>query len=490
MPSKRRRYESSDDESSFSSSESSSDSEYRSKHKRKKKKSKHRKSKSKRKHKESKRRRKKHKKDKEFKHKRKSISKSKRKHHKDDFNHNNEPAHKKRKLSKANPCASKEMISNAKTVVSMFCENDSIKEYMESIFYKLDNNQSICLSNEDISYQQPLKMIFTFLSLQTEDNITYKKANNQSIPLQSIFKKELKVTTKPKNNNASPKPIIGPSLPPPNFKKSKPTIPSRELLEIKSSDIIGVTMPTRTDLENNQYASSEDGDGADLYGPAALNQDGVENESERVKQMLRAKIINELNKKIEGDGNVNKNNNVREEWLTTMPESFMTDLEKGTKARGFNLKEQGKMDKTWTETPSDLKRQKRERKRIKQIHRETNEKLKALGLPIVSRKREESKENVCDDEDVVNEVVEQRKSLFEIHQETLMEEYEEALKKWKKKKKMGQKVGPKPVYKGAKKYEGRNQYQGSMESFYNPSNPTLTRSKLNTFVSGGTIEDY
>merc|ERR1712228_598612 len=131
--------------------------------------------------------------------------------------------------------------------------------------------------------------------------------------------------------------------------------------------------------------------------------------------------------------------------------------------------------------PSDLKRQKKERKRIKQIQREANEKLKSLGLPTVKQRGEEM-DNVIG-EDVVHDMVKQKKSLFEIHQETLMEE-------WKMKKKKGKKVGPKPVFKGAKKYDGNNQYNGDMESFYNPRNPTLARSKLNTFVAGGTIEDY
>merc|ERR1712228_813248 len=338
-------------------------------------------------------------------------------------------AHKKRKLNNTNPCPSKEMISNAKTILTMFCESNVIKENMKSIFYKLDNQKSINVSNEDISYQQPLKMIFTFLSLQTNDNETYKL--NQSISLQSIFKKELKIHKKSESILQSK--TIGPTLPPTNYKKPIPTIQSTELLEINSSDIIGVTMPTKTDLENNKYASSEDADDADLYGPAVMTQDGIKNETERRRllQMKHTEIYNEMNKKIENDGNENQDSNVREEWLTTMPDSFMSDLDKGTKARGFNLNEH-KMDKTWMEAPSDLKRQKKERKRIKQIQREANEKLKSLGLPTVKQRGEEM-DNVIG-EDVVHDMVKQKKSLFEIHQETLMEEYKKELKEWKIKK--------------------------------------------------------
>merc|ERR1719474_1026957 len=84
--------------------------------------------------------------------------------------------------------------------------------------------------------------------------------------------------------------------------------------------------------------------------------------------------------------------------------------------------------------------------------------------------------------------VKREKSLFEIHQETLMAEYKEELREWKRKKKRGEKVGKKPVFKGVKRHDGNAEYAGSMDSYYNAQNPVFTTSKLKTFVSAGNID--
>eukprot|EP01084_Bolivina_argentea_P033865 62623_1 len=300
MSSKHRyRSRSNDDDSSlYSYSSSSSDSDYHSKHKRKKRKSKH-------KHKHKKRH-KKHKKDKKSKHKKRSKSKhkhskhhSKKRHHNHSDNdsdhsntHNNQPKHKKRKLNtnnesinSNNPCTKEDMIINAKKLLNMFCGNDeSIKQYMINIFNKLDNNQSICISKQNLKYQQPLKMIFTFLSLNTNDGFNYTKNDNYS--LISLFNSALNThiqTIETDIDQNTENTFIGPAMPPTNYKRTeiiiKPTIPTVETLDNNASDMFGVTMPTNDDLLNNKYSSSDD----DAYGPTVM--DGNNNDNKRKLQM-------------------------------------------------------------------------------------------------------------------------------------------------------------------------------------------------------------
>eukprot|EP00483_Globobulimina_turgida_P007705 UN07720 len=154
-----------------------------------------------------------------------------------------------------------------------------------------------------------------------------------------------------------------------------------------------------------------------------------------------------------------------------------------------------KMDKTWMETPGDVIKQKNEKKRIMKIHEEANKKLKKIGLPTVEQHRKNKfEEYVNNNRDIMDIEKDndhgKRKSLFEIHQEKLMMEYKEELEEWKRMKKKGKKVGAKPVFKGATAYDSNASYGGSMENYYNAQDPKFTRSKLNTFVSGGTIDDY
>ena len=505
MSSKRRQYYSSDDDStSYSSSSSESDCHSKHRHSKKKKRSRHSKHKSKHKH-----RHKKHRKEKRSKHKKKSKSKSTskykhhdkdkdkhqklRKRHKNDEDHDLEPISKKRKLNIAqdvenndnnDPCASKkELIQNAKTVLKMICDNDDTKQYMINIFTKLDNKESISISDH-IYYKRPLDMIFTFLLLNTTDNNTYNKTDD-SLSLLSTFKKQLKLS-----KSTQPQ-FIGPAMPPSDYKRSSNSNSSKPSIETNTDNIpgiIGVTMPTNTDLMNNKYSSEDDDD---MYGPASLNG---ENDKQRMAQMQHTKIIAEMNKKIKGDdvdAEIEKNDNKRPEWMTQMPASLMSDYDKGTKGRGFNQNEH-KQDSSWTETPGDIEKQKKEAKRRRKIQEEYNEKLKELGLPTVQEQNKQALEDNVGDKDIEkrSDIQERAKSLFEIHQEKLRDDFKKELKEWKRKKKSGEKVGPKPVFKGVKLHDTNTNYAGSMDSYYNAQNPVFTRSKLNSFVSGGTIDKY
>eukprot|EP01083_Nonionella_stella_P036631 99938_1 len=497
MPSRQRYISSSDDDDESSTSDSScstSSSEYRSKHrkrKKKKKKSKHSKKKDRKRHKK----RKKHSKSKHEKKSKKSRRKenthrhSKKRHYTSDSASNAtnayEPKQKKRKLhhtkDSKDPCtplSEQEMINNAKTVLSMFCENDTIKQDMRDIFNQLDHNQSVCIARQNLSYQQPLKMIFTFLSLATEDEITYTKSINHRT-LTDLFINELKLSPNPS--------FIGPTAAPSHYKQHKIT---ETINGPSSSDIVGVTMPTEADLLNNSYSSEED---EDVYGPTVMDKNDNNSDQKRLLQMEHSKIYAEMNRKIKGDDAGADNNEKREEWMTSMPSSLLSgsDFDKGTKNRTFNTNEH-KIDNTWTQTPDDVKRQEIERKRIQNIQKQTNEKLKLFGLPSVeqhtiaeNKRNDEEREGM---EAMYSGV--KRKSLFEEHQEKLMKEYKEELKEWKQRKKLGEKVGQKPVFKGVKAKDANASYTGSMDSYYDAQNPTFTRSKLNTFVHGGTIEDY
>ena len=401
------------------------------------------------------------------------------------------------------------MIQNAQTVLNMLCEdNDHIQVRMKTIFSALDEKQTISLSeHQDLT--SPLKMIFTFLSLHTADDVHYIKTDD-ALSLMDTFKAQLainemsKISESSKSTNESGKDtvnVIGPQRPPSkqiNIIKSQDT-PSDSTTTVSTvptlSGTVGVTMPTQQDLDNNVYSSDDD----DGYGPAALAPDTTEDiDPKRLLQMQQTKIYAEMYRKIENGadaGNPNGSGEAqkRPEWMTTMPESFLSDFDKGTKARGFRTSQQ-KQDNSWTEAPSDLKRQKEEKKRIKRIQKEAIMNLHALGLPTVEEKgsmdgddevvnRNRDKENPVETRNVKRE-----KSLFEIHQETLMADYKEELREWKRKKKRGEKVGKKPVFKGVRQHDASKDYGGSMESYYNAQNPVFTTSKLKTFVSAGNID--
>ena len=377
------------------------------------------------------------------------------------------------------------MIQNAQIVVNMICEdNDLIKVRMKAIFSALDQKQVISLSDHK-ELQSPLKMIFTFLSLRTEDDVHFIKTDD-TLSLVDTFRAQIAIKSSV-NPNLSPIPesvdipndderesavttssaVIGPKLPP----------------TASTTEAIGVTMPTEEDLMNNRYSSDDD----DGYGPSASV------DSQRILQMEQTKIYAEMTRKIEGGGDDEdqKQSIQRPEWMTSMPQSFLYDFDKGTKARGF-MKAEQKQDTSWTEAPGDVKRQKEERKRIKRIQREADAKLRELGLPTVEeRELIDEQQNKDKKDSTKSPVVERRKkvkSLFEIHQETLMADYKEELKEWKRKKKRGEKVGKKPVFKGVKQHDGNTQYGGNMESYYNAQNPVFTTSKLKTFVSAGNID--
>ena len=200
-----------------------------------------------------------------------------------------------------------------------------------------------------------------------------------------------------------------------------------------------------------------------------------------------------MNKEIEDDQkeDTGDTNIKRPEWMTSMPDSLISDFDKGTKARGFNQNEL-KRDKSWMETPADIEKQKIEAKRIKKIQQKTNEKLQAIGLPTIEAQKKQRMMDMTDiDQDKQDDHIGVRaKSLFEIHQEKLMNEYKAELKEWKRRKKNGEKVGPEPKYKGVKQNDGNVNFRGSMESYQDARNPTFTRSKLDSFVSGGSIDNY
>ena len=170
------------------------------------------------------------KKDRKSKHKNRSKSKHKHKHKHDKHskhhkskkrkrNHSDNESsspqkHKKRKLNDNK--LSSEMINNAKTVLKMLCDDDTMKQYMINILTKLDENESVCIKNENSMFEKPLKMIFTFLSLNTKDDINFIKSDS-TISLLSIFKKELKLntksTSKPSIEQQPKQKLIGPQLP-------------------------------------------------------------------------------------------------------------------------------------------------------------------------------------------------------------------------------------------------------------------------------------
>eukprot|EP01084_Bolivina_argentea_P102777 184109_1 len=126
-----------------------------------------------------------------------------------------------------------------------------------------------------------------------------------------------------------------------------------------------------------------------------------------------------------------------------MPESIISDFKKGTTARTFSTNN-NEMDSSWTDTPNQLNQQKKLQKKIKKIEKNANQKLKLFGLPKIKKKKQ-NEDDHDDDTNISNKIntntqmddhnTNRQKSLFEIHQETLMAEYKKELKEWKKSKK-------------------------------------------------------
>mmetsp|Transcript_40076 Transcript_40076/g.65718 ORF Transcript_40076/g.65718 Transcript_40076/m.65718 type:complete len:188 (+) Transcript_40076:3-566(+) len=183
------------------------------------------------------------------------------------------------------------------------------------------------------------------------------------------------------------------------------------------------------------------------------------------------------------------------------------DFDRGTRQRGFvqntkrgksgSNRSSNKRDRSWEDTPLDIEQRRKEAKRVHAIQQKTNVKLTAMGLPTVEERSEAALDDDDDDDDEEDDgharsALERRPlSLFEMHQQKLRTEYENALKEWKQKKKRGEKVGPKPVFQGVKTSgvdTTNDSYSGTMDSFYHAQNPVLTTSRLRKFVDGGTVD--
>merc|ERR1719300_767986 len=74
----------------------------------------------------------------------------------------------------------------------MICENNNlIKSRMKAIFSALDQKQVISLSDHT-ELESPLKMIFTFLSLRTEDDVHFIKTDD-TLSLLDTFKTQIDI---------------------------------------------------------------------------------------------------------------------------------------------------------------------------------------------------------------------------------------------------------------------------------------------------------
>ena len=427
------------------------------------------------------RKRKKHKK-----HKHKKSKKRERKHHskKDKYKdkhrkkrkHSNEEDirhHRKKRKINDNNDDNIDYMDSAKQMIKIYFENESEtrEDKMEliDIIKKLDNGEEISLDKKgyNTEFRQFLHMMLTFLKINTQDNIHFSKDNNSIGNISNALKDDLKYTDKPT--------IIGPQLP---------------SINANNTVIIGPTMPG-SNIDNNNNNSDSDDD--DLIGPSMISNNMSKNDQERIKQMEASKIVADMNKEI--NDNIIKNDDIkdtkRESWMTEIPTALGMNnaFKMGTTNRGFNKNDTNNTNNSnsineWTQTPQDIEIKKHNDKIRIIAKQKADKKLKEMGLPSIYEMelKKKNQQNIQRNIEENKFIQNRGKSLYELHNNKMMKEYQEELLKWKKDKKNGKKVGKKPVFNG-------NTMNNNIDDRYT-HNFVDNKHLINNFKYAGVTEDY